>query len=75
MAPDLAARIRQGEHTRELFRTLQQYTVSLHQNDFYKMEHLFEHIDEEISLLTIKEFYNEKTGIDLEREGGVGLFF
>ena len=73
-ATDLAARLREGERNRELFRELQKYTVSLRKSDFYKLEHWFECVDEEILLLTISEFYNEKVGIKLEYEGGVGLF-
>ena len=49
-APQLAERLRSGERSRKLLRELQNYGVSLYKRDFYKLEHLFERIDEEISL-------------------------
>jgi len=73
-SPELASRLRSGERNRELFRELQKYSVSLYKSDYYKLEHQFECLDEEISLLTIPELYNESIGIELTTEGGVGIF-
>lgn len=74
-APELADRLRVGERNRELFRKLQPYTVSLYEREIRELEHLFERIDEEILILTVEDFYNEKMGIDLSEKGGIGLFF
>lgn len=73
-APELAKRLRDGEHSRELFRELQEYGVSLNKNDFQNLEFQFEHIDEGISLLTIPQLYSRQYGISLTARGGVGLF-
>jgi len=73
--PELADRLRRGERSQELFRVLQRYTVSLRRGDIQKLEHQFEHIDEEINLLCVPELYSEKYGISLINEGGVGLFY
>lgn len=73
-APELDVRLRAGERSRELFRELQKYTVSLRRSDLFKLDHQFEHLDDEILLLTIRDLYNKKIGIELSSEGGVGLF-
>jgi CRISPR-associated endonuclease/helicase Cas3 len=64
-APKLAGRLRRGERSRELFRELQKYGVSLYESDFLKIGNRFERLDEEVSILTIPEFYSEKYGISL----------
>lgn len=71
---ELAARLRNKELSRELFRELQKYSVSLRRSDFYKIEHQLERLDEEIFMLTVPEFYDETIGIKLAAEGGVGIF-
>lgn len=71
-APELENRLRNGERTRELFRELQKYGVSLYKSDFIKLEYQFERIDEEIYLLP-GQLYSETFGIALVPEGGVGL--
>lgn len=74
-APELANRLREGERKRELFQQLQPFTVSLYNRELKELEHQFERIDDQILILTVNDFYDEKIGVDLTLKGGAGLFF
>lgn len=72
----LVERLRQGERSRELFRGLGQYGVSIydqHFNALYAAGDL-ELLDQETAVLTNLALYSESTGLSLEADSGKGLF-
>ncbi|MGN1003094.1 MAG: CRISPR-associated helicase Cas3' [Oscillospiraceae bacterium] len=72
----LTERLRQGERSRELFRKLGQYGVSVYGQHFdalYAAGDL-ELLDKEIAVLTNPALYSERTGLSLEADSGKGLF-
>jgi CRISPR-associated helicase Cas3/CRISPR-associated endonuclease Cas3-HD len=73
-AHEIADRLRRGERSRELFRELQKYSISLYKNDYNSLRHQFEHIDEEISVLAVPEFYSDSYGLCLSPQDGSALF-
>ncbi len=73
-SPKLAEKLRNGERSRQIFRELQKYAVSIYRSDYKKLEHQFEYVDEEFSLLTIPGMYHETIGIQLDDPNGFGLF-
>jgi hypothetical protein len=71
----LAGRLRYGERSKELFRALQQYAVSLYENDIRNLRELgaVEDVDGDgsIYLLTSPNlYYSEMYGITLTPQGG-----
>ncbi|MDR1183288.1 MAG: CRISPR-associated helicase Cas3' [Coriobacteriales bacterium] len=74
-AEALICRLRFGERTRGLFRAVQQYSVSLYENDFKRLRELglVEDIDEEVKVLG-KQYYDERYGVPLAPKGGIGFF-
>jgi CRISPR-associated endonuclease/helicase Cas3 len=69
-AADIADRLRQGERSRELFRSMQQYSVPLYESDARDLP-LEELDDGKIKILSCpKEYYNELRGIELGSSGG-----
>jgi CRISPR-associated endonuclease/helicase Cas3 len=73
-APELDKRLRDGERSRELFRALQPYAVSLYQNDFAALDALgaVEVLDESVMLLYAL-YYDGQTGVILSPEGGQAI--
>jgi CRISPR-associated endonuclease/helicase Cas3 len=74
-AKNLAAKLRGGERSRELFQAVQKYSVSLYENDLKKLDELgaVERIDEEILVLH-SQYYDKRYGVTLAPEGGQGIF-
>ncbi|MDR0897134.1 MAG: CRISPR-associated helicase Cas3' [Oscillospiraceae bacterium] len=74
-APELEARLRQGERTRGLFRALTPYAVSLYPNDLAEQRRmgLVTDLDEEVRLFAPID-YDEALGIPLDPQGGQGHF-
>lgn len=70
----LAHRLRSGERSRQLFRDLQAFAVSLREWEFKELEHQLEYIDDEIRLLTFEDYYDARMGVELTAKGGKGLF-
>jgi len=73
--PNLDKRLRAGERSRELFRALGQYTLSLYSGDVKALDDLgqLERLDAE-TLLLPGLFYDESIGVDLLPKGGSALF-
>ncbi|MDR3136342.1 MAG: CRISPR-associated helicase Cas3' [Coriobacteriales bacterium] len=77
-AESIIARLRNYEYSRVLFRSVQQYSVSLYEDDIKKLfdmgaiEYMNKN-DEEILILS-KSCYNTRYGVSLSPEGGVALF-
>jgi CRISPR-associated endonuclease/helicase Cas3 len=77
-AEGIIKRLRNHEYSRELFRTAQQYSVSLYDSDIKKLFDVgaIEYVnknDKEI-LILLKSYYNERYGVSLSPEGGIALF-
>jgi len=69
--PALEKRLHNGERSRELFRALANYSVSLYEWDIKKLRDLNALIKLEDEILTIpKEYYSEHFGVHLSPEGG-----
>jgi CRISPR-associated endonuclease/helicase Cas3 len=78
-APELEARLRAGERTRELFRQVGKYTVSLYRHrevpnmlNIGAIERISKYDDE--VLLINEKYYDENYGVELFPQGGKGLF-
>ncbi|MDR3122129.1 MAG: CRISPR-associated helicase Cas3' [Clostridiales bacterium] len=75
-APELENRLRAGERTREIFRALGQYAISLYRDpeiDALCRLGAVEFLDDEALLLT-GAYYDEHFGVSLSPQGGKGLF-
>lgn len=72
----LVERLRQGERSRELFRKLGQYGVSVYEQHFRALCAAgdLELLDKEIVVLANPALYSEETGLSLEADSGKGLF-
>ena len=80
-AEEIARRLRRGEHSRELFREAGQYSVSIYENDFDKLEGaglldaLCTDIDTDFYVLRDKELYTEDRGLTVKAERGDALLW
>ncbi len=73
---ELIARMREGEHSRELYRQLGQYGVSIYEQHFnalYKSGDL-ELLEDGSAVLSNLALYSAVTGLSLEADSGKGLF-
>ena len=71
----LAQRLRTGERSRTLLRSLQQYSVSLYKSDIQRLEEYgaIGIIDEAILVLS-GHHYDDRFGVPLSPHGGIGVF-
>ncbi|MDR1204360.1 MAG: CRISPR-associated helicase Cas3' [Peptococcaceae bacterium] len=69
-APELANRLRGGERTRELFRELARYSVSLTEEDVSKLNEIgaVEQLDSDVRLLA-DDYYDERFGVNISPRG------
>ena len=72
----LVDRLRGGEHSRQLFRRLQQYGVSVYEQHFRALYHAgdLDLPDGETAILTNLNLYHEATGLSLEADSGKAEF-
>jgi CRISPR-associated endonuclease/helicase Cas3 len=72
----LVGRLQQGERTRNLFRQLGQYSVSIYEQHFRALYDTgdLELTDNEFAVLVNMELYSEQTGLSLEADSGKALF-
>nr|WP_325194439.1 CRISPR-associated helicase Cas3' [uncultured Oscillibacter sp.] len=72
----LAARLRQGELSRNLFRQLGQYSVSVYPQHFRSLDETgaLELLEDGSAILTNLLLYSRETGLSLQIESGDGLF-
>lgn len=72
----LISRLRSGERTKELFRELGQYGVSVYKQHFEALYRAgdVEILDDEVVILTNEDLYSEETGLSLEADFGKALF-
>ncbi len=78
---ELIARLKSGEHTRQLMRELQHYEVEIYQNDFDRLFaagllELLDENNEQIAILTdpVKN-YSEKTGLKIDINFGDAIIW
>ena len=72
----LIQRLRSGEHSRNLYRQLGQYGVSVYEQHFSALNQAgaLEHLEDGSVILTELKLYSEHTGLSLEADSGKGLF-
>lgn len=69
--------LRNGNYSRELFRSLQQYSLNLYDYDFKKLDYIsaIEVVDGSFYILANLDYYDDKTGLIIpEQNSGVGIF-
>jgi CRISPR-associated endonuclease/helicase Cas3 len=73
-AQQLISRLRYGERSRDVFRSIQKYSVSLYEGDLKSLNELgaIERIDEELFVLS-EQYYTEKYGAELAPSGGMAI--
>ena len=73
---DLIARLRSGEHSRDLYRRLGQYCVSIYDDHFKALDRagVLDRLEDGSFVLNDLSLYNETTGLSLEAEGGTANF-
>ena len=72
----LISRLRNGERSRELFRELAQYGVSVYSQHYDTLREAgdLEILDDEVVILVNENLYSEETGLSLEADFGKALF-
>ncbi len=74
---ELAERLRYGEISRKLMRSIGMYSVNVYENTYdalYRSGYL-EQIDEELAILTDDGQYSEETGLNVNVSRGEAVFF
>ena len=76
-ANQIESRLLSGEYSRNLLRKANKYIVNVYYDTFRKMlsTQKIKLIDECLAVLTDLNLYDENTGLNLEIEDGVGIFF
>lgn len=74
---ELTARLRAGERSRELFRALGQYSVSVYPNHFQALDGAgaLSVLEDGSAVLVDMEFYSPQTGLNPKVEGGNAIIF
>jgi len=75
-ARELVTRLREGERSRKLMRSVQQYAVSVYAGSYSVLlsSGSIEALDEELAVLTDLDKYSEKTGLDANADYGAAVF-
>ncbi|HVI40767.1 MAG TPA: helicase-related protein, partial [Anaerovoracaceae bacterium] len=75
-AKALVERLRNGERTRSLLRSIQQYSVNVYEGNYRSLYDAgsIQPLDDELAVLIDETKYNEKTGLDVSADNGVGIF-
>ncbi len=73
---ELLARLRSGERSRNLYRRLGQYGVSIYEQHFHALEQAgdLERLEDGSVFLSNPGLYSEHTGLSLHADSGKGLF-
>jgi len=69
-------RLKGGERSKQLLRSIQTYTVNIYQRDYDALygAGLIEPLDNEIAVLKDMKRYSNKTGLNAVVENGIGIF-
>ena len=72
----LVERLRSGEHSRNLYRQLGQYGVSIYEQHFNALDQAgdLERLEDGSVILSNLDLYSEHTGLSLEADDAKGLF-
>ena len=72
----LVERLRSGEHSRNLYRQLGQYGVSIYEQHFNALDQAgdLERLEDGSVILSTPDLYSEYTGLSLKADSGKGLF-
>lgn len=72
---ELVSRLRQGEHSRQLYRALGQYAVSVYDQSFQALDNsgALEPLADGSAILTDLSLYSNDTGLSLDATGGNAL--
>ena len=70
----LIKRLRAGERSRELFRQVGQYSVSVYEQHFKALAPALTSLDGDSAILDDVSLYSDLTGLSLETDWGQGLF-
>lgn len=75
-ARTLVQRLRTGERSRSLLRSIQQYTVNVYDRNYNALYGTgsIEPLDSELAVLTDMDKYSDKTGLDASTDGGQAVF-
>ncbi|CDZ25097.1 hypothetical protein CCDG5_2005 [[Clostridium] cellulosi] len=75
-AKELADKLREGQHSRQLLRKVQQYSVNIYENHYRALYDAgcISAVDSEIAVLTDDHKYSRETGLDASVDTGVGFF-
>ena len=73
---ELIARLRGGEHSRDLYRRLGQYGVSVYEDHFKALDRagVLDRLEDGSFVLNDPSLYSETTGLSMEAEGGKANF-
>ena len=73
---ELVERLRSGEHSRNLYRQLGQYGVSIYEQHFNALDQAgdLERLEDGSVILSSPDLYSEYTGLSMKADSGKGLF-
>ena len=73
----LAERLRHGERSRKLMRSVGRYSVNVYENTYKELKEagFLDVIDEKLAVLSDERRYSEETGLNTKVVKGEGLFF
>ena len=73
---ELIERLRSGERSRDLYRRLGQYGVSVYEQHFNALDQAgdLERLEDSSVILSNLDLYSEDTGLSLKADSGKGLF-
>ena len=75
-AQDLCRRLEYGECNRDLMRRIQQYAVNIYEKDYKALYDIraIKLLDEEIAVLSDMSRYSQEVGLNVNIQGGKGIF-
>lgn len=73
----LVGRLRAGERSRDLLRSIQQYTVNVYDRNYNTLKGTgsVDVLDDELAVLTDLNKYDDSTGLDASTDGGQAIFY
>ena len=77
LSEELLAKLQAGVRNRSLMRKVGQYVVNVYENQFLKLQGagVIDVLDENINILTDMSIYDDKKGLIVAVDEGIGVFF